>query len=103
MTRVTVPPQQLPRPPRLFVADDILTGRVQLDHYPFRYIIVGGQLSASQTLDMAFNRRQGANNLLDVILTAVEFLEDRGWDLVSIDQGGTIAVLRRRPLQDTPG
>lgn len=101
MTRVTVPPTpQLPRPPRLFVADDILTGRVQLDGYPFRYIIIGPSPSPSQAFSTAFGGRQGANNMLDVILTAVEFLEERGWDLVSIDQGGTIAVMRRRPLQD---
>jgi len=29
-----------PRPPRWFVADDILAGRVNLDGYPFRYIYV---------------------------------------------------------------
>jgi hypothetical protein len=99
---VTVPPgAQLPRPPRLFIADDIYTGRVQLDGYPFRYIIIGS--SPSRAFSTAFSGRQGANHMLDAILSAVEFLEDRGWDLVSVDQGGTIAVMRRRPVQDTPG
>ncbi|HYN93430.1 MAG TPA: hypothetical protein VES42_06245 [Pilimelia sp.] len=30
----------LPRPPRWFIADDILAGRISLDGYPFRYIYV---------------------------------------------------------------
>ena len=29
-----------PRPPRWFFADDILTGRVNLDGYPFRYLSI---------------------------------------------------------------
>jgi hypothetical protein len=84
-----------PRPGRLFIADEIVSGRVRLDAYPFRYILIGS--SPSRALGVAFGGRSGANAMVDMILTAVEFLEDRGWDLVSIDQGGTVACMRRSP------
>lgn len=33
---------------------------------------------------------------VDKVLTAVEFLESRGWEVVNFEQGGLIAHLRRR-------
>jgi len=81
------------RPPRLFIADDILAGRVRLDGYPFRYIIIGS--SPTRALGTAFGGRTGANQMLDMILSAVEFLEERGWTLVTVDQGGTVAIMRK--------
>ena len=42
----------------------------------------------------AFNRGAGENSMFDEVLTAVEFLETRGWELLSMDQG-FVACLRR--------
>jgi hypothetical protein len=89
---MTTPAQ--PRPPRLFLADDILSGRVRLDGYPFRHILVVPSMSTS--LGAAFGGRAGANSLLDMVLSAAEFLEPQGWELVSVDHGGAMACLRRR-------
>jgi hypothetical protein len=76
-----------PRPPRWFIADDILAGRVSLDGYPFRYIYV----SVAPSFAAAF---AGAA-LADAVMTAAEFLETRGWQVVNFEQGGQIAYLRR--------
>jgi hypothetical protein len=65
-----------------------------LDGYPFRYIVVGPAVSVSSALGSAFNRAAGENSMFDEVLTAVEFLETRGWELVSMDQG-FVACLRR--------
>lgn len=89
---VSVPPP--PRPSRVFRANDILTGRVVLDGYPFRYIVLGPAVSVSSMVGTAFNRGAGENSMFDEVLTAVEFLETRGWELVSMDQG-FVACLRR--------
>lgn len=74
------------RPPRLFPGDKILKGEVNLDAYPFRYVAVAGIGVAS-------------NEALDMVLTAVEFLETRGWELVNLAAQESvvdfIAVLRR--------
>jgi len=84
----------LPRPSRVFRANDVLAGRVMLDSYPFRYIVLGPAASVSSMVGAAFDRAGTENSLLDEVLTAVEFLETRGWELVSMDQG-FVACLRR--------
>jgi hypothetical protein len=89
-----VPVSPPPRPSRVFRANDILTGRVVLDGYPFRYIVLGPATSVSSLVGTAFNRGAGENSMFDEVLTAVEFLETRGWELVSMDQG-FVACLRR--------
>jgi hypothetical protein len=81
-----------PRPPRLIVVDDVFSGRFQSQGYPFRYLVIGVGSSLS---DVGFGR-SGANNMIDRVLSAVEMLEAQGWELVNVDQGGTIACLRRR-------
>jgi hypothetical protein len=86
--------QPKPRPSRVFRADDIATGRAVLDGYPFRYIVLGPSMSVSTALGAAFNRSAGENAMFDEVLTAVEYLETRGWELVSMDQG-FVACLRR--------
>lgn len=79
-----------PRPPRLFAANDVLSGRVNLDHYPFRYICL------VPTVPLMIFSRADTNRHLDTILTAVELLETRGWELVSFEQAGLMAYMRRR-------
>ncbi|WP_131824423.1 hypothetical protein [Mycobacteroides abscessus] len=80
------------KPSRIFAARDILNGVVSLDGYPLRYIVVGA--SPEQALSTALGGRRAANQLLDTLLTAVEFLESRGWTLVNTDQGGMQALMR---------
>ena len=82
------------RPPRIFQAQDILSGRVSLDGYPFRYICLS--LSASAALGTVFSGREGANYRMDQLLSAAEFLETRGWEVLNIEHGGTLVYLRRR-------
>jgi hypothetical protein len=80
------PPGMLPRPPRLFEADEILNGQVRLDGYPFRHIALSV-------------RRHAGNQAIDVLLSAVEMLDPLGWDLVNIthdDSFRYIAFLRTR-------
>src|SRR5262245_27170106 len=96
----SVTPPPLPRPGRVFRAKDILTGRVMLDGYPFRYIVVGPAVSVSSVVGTPFNRGAGENAMFDEVLTAVEFLESRGWELVSMDQG-FVACLRQ--VRKEPG
>ncbi|GAB2917706.1 hypothetical protein GCM10027280_00900 [Micromonospora polyrhachis] len=84
----------LPRPSRVIRANDILGGRVILDGYPFRYIVVAPGMSVSTLVGATFNRAGAENSMFDEVLTAVEFLETRGWELVSMDQG-FVACLRR--------
>jgi hypothetical protein len=78
-----------PRPPRLFTVDDVLEGRANLDHYPVRYISLG-------TFAAAVLGTSGLNKQIDRMLTAVEMLESRGWELVTLEQNGRLAFLRRR-------
>ncbi|MFI7067529.1 hypothetical protein ACIBL3_41495 [Kribbella sp. NPDC050124] len=83
---MTQPSGQLPRPPRVFRADHVLSGQVRLDGYPFRYIA----LTAEGHL---------GNQAFDVVLSAVEFLETVGWELVNFTDNAhfdPIAYLRRR-------
>ncbi|MBF9127961.1 hypothetical protein I0C86_02960 [Plantactinospora sp. S1510] len=90
---MTQPPLP-PRPSRRFYADDILSGRVNLDGYPFRYIYL--QPSMGGAMGAAFSFGAQIPNEVDKILTAAEFLETRGWEVVNLEQGGLIAHLRRR-------
>jgi hypothetical protein len=76
------------------MAEDILSGRISLDGYPFRYVCL--TISPSTALGSAFKGRAGANNLLDHVLSAAELLEGHGWELTSVDNGGTMVYLRRR-------
>lgn len=76
-------PPMLPRPPRLFHAQALLRNEVNLDGYPFRYVCL-----SSVGAGMSYNSK------LDVVLAAVEVLEPRGWELVSVSHtDGTIDVL----------
>ncbi|MFG1905175.1 hypothetical protein [Kribbella sp. NPDC048928] len=72
------------RPPRMFRAPKILSGEVSLDGYPLRYAAV---LSGGTSYESA----------LDQVLSVVELLEQRGWELVNLTspQGMQfIAVMR---------
>jgi hypothetical protein len=82
-----------PRPPRHFYAEDVLAGRVSLDGYPFRHVAL--TVRPGSVLTGALKLGSGFNDNVDVLLSAVEWLEPRGWELVSVDQV-TIAYLRRR-------
>ncbi|MCU7725752.1 hypothetical protein ODJ79_18640 [Actinoplanes sp. KI2] len=79
-----------PRPPRWFVADDILSGRVNLDGYPFRYIYI----SIHPSITTPFGGTAYAAKV-DAVFTAVEWLETRGWEIVNFELSGKVAYLRR--------
>jgi len=83
-----------PDAPRLFVAGDILAGRVSLDGYPFRHVC----LCPFSTSDVRPGRdtREEVDGRLDLLLSATELLETRGWELVNVDHLATIACLRKR-------
>lgn len=76
------------RPPRLFIPEDILAGRVSLDGYPFRYVYI----SVPLTISLVGGRAHAAR--VDGVFTAVEFLETRGWQPAYYEQAGQIAYLR---------
>jgi hypothetical protein len=82
----------LPRPPRWFIADDLLAGRVNLDGYPFRYIYI----SINPTITTPFSG-SGHAVRVDAVFSAVEMLETRGWELVNFEQSGKVAYLRQAP------
>jgi hypothetical protein len=82
-----------PRPSRVFYADALLSGRVSLDGYPFRYIVVTP--SPGSVTKLAFSFGTQTNPTIDAIFTAVEMLESRGWELVGFDQNGLAAFMRR--------
>ncbi len=88
----------LPRPPRWFVADDILAGRVNLDGYPFRYIYVTILLDFIPTFGKgAYAAR------IDSLFSAVELLETRGWEVVNFEESARVAYLRRSvPYAEPP-
>ena len=80
----------LARPPREFIAEDVLSGRANVDAFPFRYIFL--------TSGDAASFRAGHAGLLaraDVVFTAVELLETRGWEFLHVLEGGQVAYLRR--------
>jgi hypothetical protein len=85
----------LPRPPRWFIADDILAGRVDLDAYPFTFIYVTGPPN-----DMVSAPRAGRaayQALVDRVFSAAELLEARGWQVVNFEGAGPQVYLRRLP------
>ena len=83
----------LPRPPRLFEADDVLSGRVDLAGYPFRLIYLVISLPTFWAENPIHPSDHGR---VDVLLSAAELLEERGWEVVSVDAGGKLICLRRR-------
>jgi hypothetical protein len=82
-----------PRPPRWFAADDILAGRVTLDGYPFRFIYITAQPSEGVRITLAGPATLAA--AVDRVFSAAELLESRGWQVVSFEQRGQVAYLRR--------
>jgi hypothetical protein len=78
----------LPRPSRRLIARDVLAGQVNVDAYPFRYMY----LSVPPPVR---HGRAEFDAQVDVVLATVELLETRGWELVNLDQLGTIAFMRR--------
>ncbi|BCJ50715.1 hypothetical protein Asp14428_21900 [Actinoplanes sp. NBRC 14428] len=81
-----------PRPPRIFEADDILSGRVSLEGYPFRliYLVIAFSSYFADT-------RIHPSDLprVDVLLSAAEVLESQGWQIAGVDAGGKLICLRR--------
>lgn len=82
----------LPRPPRIFEADDILSGRVSLDDYPFTLVYLVIALSSYYADTKIHPSDLGR---VDVLLSAAELLESRGWQTISVDAGGKLLCLRR--------
>ncbi|MEV8506990.1 hypothetical protein AB0368_19570 [Actinoplanes sp. NPDC051475] len=82
----------LPRPPRIFEADDILSGRVSLDGYPFGliYLVIA---YSSYYADTPIHPSDLPR--VDVLLSAAELLETRGWQIAGVDSGGKLICLRR--------
>lgn len=74
------------RPRRMIHATDVLEGRWTGDGYPFRYVVVW------------YNKElvaKARNKMMDTLLSAVELLETRGWELVTVDEAVSVACLRR--------
>jgi len=86
----------MPRPARWISAEDVLNGRVSLDAYPGRYVLLHPLPSSGPRI--VWNGRQQNEAYADLLLSAVEFLETRGWELVNLDRSEHIlnAVMRRR-------
>jgi hypothetical protein len=89
---MTMPPPQQ-RPPRWFSAHDILSGRVSLDGYPLRFIFLTGV--PSEGFRVTFNTAADHRATIDRVFSACEFLETRGWQVISFEQNGRVAYLRR--------
>ena len=72
-------------------ASDVLSGQWTTNGYPFRYVVL-------------WHRKElvarARNTMMDTVLSAVEVLEDQGWELVSVDEAVSLACLRRhdRPV-----
>jgi len=80
----------LPRPPREFIAEEVLSGRANVDNFPFRYIFLTSGNAASFHAGHA-----GLLARADAVFTAVELLETRGWEFLHVLEGGQVAYLRR--------
>jgi hypothetical protein len=80
----------LPRPSRRVIAEDVLAGRVNIDAYPFRYMYLTFRDAGLPAMG-----RAGYDGRTDLVLTAVELLETRGWELVTLEHQGQIAYMRR--------
>lgn len=83
----------MPRPPRVFEADDILSGRVSLEQYPFNLIYLVIAFS-SYYADVKIHPSDLPR--VDVLLSAAEILTDQGWEVVAVDSGGKLLCLRRK-------
>lgn len=83
----------MPRPPRVFEAADVISGRVSLDGYPFRFIYLVISFSSFYADTKIHPSDLGA---VDQLLSAAELLESRGWEVASVDHGGKLICLRRR-------
>jgi len=83
----------MPRPLRWISADDVVSGRINMDAYPFRYF----RLKVVHW---------GPDGGLDILLTAVEMLETRGWELVAFvdrsDQDRMLTAYMRRVAPVAP-
>jgi hypothetical protein len=82
----------IPRPARRVIAEDVLAQRVNVDVYPFRYLYLS---TPPATRSSPENGRAEFDARVDVVLTAVELLEARGWELVNLAELGQIAFMRR--------
>ena len=82
-----------PRPPRWFSAEDVLSGRVNLDGYPFRYIYLSSEPSSG--VRISIGGRGTVGMLVDTVMSAAEFLESRGWQVVNFEQAGSVVFMRR--------
>lgn len=83
-----------PRPSRTFSSDDILSGRVRLHTYPFRYICI--ILSTGDRFRRIATLGSSMLNEIDKMFSAVELLESQGWELVAVEQMGLVIFMRRR-------
>ncbi|GAA2506295.1 hypothetical protein [Winogradskya humida] len=79
-----------PRPSRQFYAEDVLGGRIDLDNYPFRYAFVMiGDVSTVRA------GHAGLLHRMDVVFSAVEFMEARGWECLNVVDNGQVAYMRK--------
>ena len=83
-----------PRPGRIFSSDDILSGRVRLHTYPFRYICLNQ--STGDRFRTVAALGSSIPNEMDKMFSAVELLESQGWELVAVEQMGLVVFMRRR-------
>ena len=70
----------------MIAAADVLSGRWNSHEYPFRYVVLW------QSKELVARSR---NKMMDTVLSAVEVLEDQGWELASVDEAVSLACLRR--------
>ena len=81
------------RPPRWFSADDLLNGRVSLDGYPFRFIWITATPSGGG-INVVSGGPSARAARVDMVMSAAEMLEARGWRVVNFEDHGQIAYLR---------
>jgi hypothetical protein len=83
-----------PRPPRIYEANDVLTGRVNPSQYPFKLIYL---VTALSSYFAGTNIHPGDLGRVDALLSAAELLEQRGgWRVVGVDSGGKLLCLSRQ-------
>lgn len=83
----------LPRPPRMFFADDILSGQVNLDGYPFTFLRITPYPQEMMTAPR--KGREAYLMMIDKVFSAAELLETRGWQVVNFEGSGELAYMRR--------
>lgn len=81
-----------PRPRRFIRANDVLSGQWTGEGYPFRYVVIWHNKEIVTKV---------RNSMIDTVLSAVELLESRGWQLVTLDESMSQACLRR-PTAEAP-